>query len=59
MRNEAPFTDFEGRESAFKDLEASFSLKRSVLASDMASAGLKYTGTYLEEEKSVLRPEVE
>ena len=40
MRNEAPFTDLEGRESAVKASVAVFSFTGSASTSDMVSTGL-------------------
>ena len=39
MRNEAPFADFEGRESAVKDSVMTCSFTGSASASDMTSGG--------------------
>ena len=44
MRNEAPFTDFEGRESALEGSRVVFSLTDSASAFNMATTGLRRRG---------------
>ncbi len=41
MRNEAPLTDFEGRESVDEGSVAAFSFTKSASAFDMADTGLE------------------